>query len=468
MVRPEIRRTAASLAVASALAIGYSQAHASGFALMEQNASGLGNAYAGAAAAAEDASTIYFNPAGMSFLPSGRNITFGGVYIDPSTKFTDNGSTASGVPGVAATQAPLGGTGGDAGKAALVPHAYFATDIAPNWKAGIGLSVPFGLKTEYDPSWMGRFQAIKSEVKTFNINPAVSFKLNDSVALAAGVNYQTFDAELTNAVNIPAATFGAVFAATGSAATAAGAAGAVAATGQTEANVSVKGDDTGYGYNLGAMIKLAPQTRLGLAYRSAIKYHVTGTVTFTNVPTATLNGISPALAAALSNGNVSLDIKVPDTFSAALSHQLDSKWALLADVTWTGWSSIKELKVVRDNGSTLSTTPENFRDTWRVGVGGTYKVSDALALKVGVAYDQTPVNDTDRTARLPDQDRKWLSFGGQFRISPASTIDVGYAHLFVKDTPINQNGGSAAGNGQLVGTYKASINILGAQFAYRF
>jgi long-chain fatty acid transport protein len=468
MVRPEIRKTAASLAVAGALAAGWSQAQASGFALMEQNASGLGNAYAGQAAAAEDASTIYFNPAGMSFLPSGRNITFGGVYIDPSTKFSDGGSTASGVAGVPATQRPLGGDGGDAGKAALVPHAYFATDLAPNWKAGIGISVPFGLKTEYDPNWEGRFQAIKSEVKTFNINPAVSYKLNDSLALAAGVNYQTLSAELTNAVNIPAATFGAVLAATGNPATAAGAAGVVAGTGQTEANVSVKGDDTGYGYNLGAMIKLAPQTRLGLAYRSPIKYHVTGTVTFTNVPTATLNGISPALAAALSSGNVSLDIKVPDTFSAALSHQLDSKWTLLADLTWTGWSSIKQLQVVRDNGTVLSTTPENFRDTWRAGVGGAYKLNDAWSIKVGVAYDQTPVNDTDRTARLPDQDRKWISFGGQFRLSPVSTIDFGFAHLFMKDTSINQNGGSAAGNGQLVGTYKESVNILGAQFAYRF
>src|SRR5439155_21350672 len=115
-----------------------------------------------------------------------------------STKFSDGGSLPSGTGTTASAVRPLGGTGGDAGKAALVPNAYFAMDIAPNWKAGLGLSVPFGLQTEYDPDWMGRFMAIKSEIKTFNINPSVSYKLNDKTAVAAGLNYQTLNAELTN------------------------------------------------------------------------------------------------------------------------------------------------------------------------------------------------------------------------------------------------------------------------------
>jgi long-chain fatty acid transport protein len=479
MVRPEIRKTAASLAVASALAVGYSQAHASGFALMEQNASGLGNAYSGAAAAAEDASTIYFNPAGMSFLPAGRQFVLGGVYIDPATKFSDGGTQQSGLGTIPAGVRPLGGTGGDAGKNALVPNAYVASDIAPNLKAGIGLSVPFGLKTEYDPDWMGRFQAIKSEVKTFNINPALSYKLNDSVALAAGLNYQTLNAELTNAVNTVAAayagTFQKVLAAGGSLATAqatgAAVGTAVAGLGAPEANVSVKGDDTGYGYNLGAMFQLASQTRLGVSYRSQVKYHVAGTVTFSNAPSAAgLNAIDPtgSLAANFANGNVKLDLTMPDMLSFALSHKLDSNWTILADATRTGWASIRDLTVVRDNGTTLSSTPENFRNTWRVGVGSTYRYNDTWSLKMGVAYDQTPVNDTDRTARLPDQDRKWVSFGAQARLSPATTIDFGYAHLFIKDTSINQGGANPAVSGQLVGTYKESVNILGAQFAHRF
>src|SRR6266446_919246 len=158
---------------------------------------------------------------------------------------------------------------------------------------------------------------------------------------------------------------------------------------------------------------------------------------------------------------------MPDSASVALHQKLGSNWTLLADVTWTGWAKIKDLTIVRSNGTTLSTTPENFRNTMRYGVGATYRHSDSWSLKMGVAYDQTPVNDTDRTARLPDNDRTWLSFGGQYRLSKDSTLDLGYAHLFIKNASINQDG-SATASGVLVGTYKGSVDILGVQFAYRF
>jgi len=462
MERTGIRKTALSLAVAGAFAGGVSQAHAAAFALIEQNASGLGNSYAGAAAAAEDASTIYYNPAGMSLLPGGMQVSAGLALINLSAKFSDSGSTQSGTPAAPSSQAPLGGTGGNAGGLSAVPNFYFATDLAKDLKIGVGISVPFGLKTEYDPDWMGRFQAIKSDIATFNVNPSIAYKLNEDASLGFGLSYQHLNAELTNAVNFAAATYGATG---GNVA----ATDAVAAAGR-EGTASVKGSDNALGYNFGAMFKVAPDTRMGLSYRSSIKYHVTGTVTFSGVPTATLTGISPALAAAFSDGNVNLDIELPASASVALQHKLDPKWTLLGDVTWTGWSKIKQLVVTRDTGATLSTTPENFKNTWRIGVGATYRQDDAWSIKMGVAYDQTPVNDTDRTARLPDNDRIWLSVGGQYRLSKDGTLDFGYAHLFIKDAPINQpaNGGSSLLSGQLVGTYKGSVDIFGAQFAYRF
>ncbi len=421
MVRTGIRKTALSLAVAGAFAGGVSQAHASAFALIEQNASGLGNSYAGAAAAAEDASTIFYNPAGMSLLPQGMQISTGLALINFSAKFSDSGSTAPAGIG------SLGGNGGDAGGLSTVPNLYFAMDLAQNWKFGVGVSVPFGLKTEYDPTWMGRFQAIKSEIKTVNVNPSVSYKLDDKTSFGFGLNYQQIDAELSRAVVIgPGA----------------------------ETVADVKGKNSAWGFNVGAMFQPTPDTRLGVSYRSSIKYNVKGTVSIAAVPAL--------------NGDANLDIKMPDTFSIALNQRLDSKWTLLGDVTRTGWSKIQELRVVTNNGQPPSVTPENFKNTWRVGVGATYRYSDDWSIKMGAAYDQTPVNDTDRTPRLPDQNRLWLSVGGQYRLSKDGTLDFGYAHLFVKDASINQNAGSAAANGQLVGTYKGSIDILGVQFAYRF
>ncbi len=357
----------------------------------------------------------------MSLLPGGMQVSAGLALINLSAKFSDSGS-------VAAAGRTLGGSGGDAGDLSAVPNVYFAMDVAPNWKVGVGVSVPFGLKTEYDPAWMGRFQAIKSDISTLNLNPSVSYKLNETVSLGFGVNYQSIDAEFTNAVNLGAG-------------------------GETTADIKAK-DSGSLGYNLGAMFQLAPDTRLGISYRSAIKYHLTGTATFA----------SPLVP----SGDVSVDIKMPDSESIALQHRLNPGWTLLADVTRTGWSKIRDLTIVRDTGATLSSTPENFKNTWRVGVGAVHRYDDAWSIKMGLAYDQTPVNDTDRTARLPDNNRLWLSVGGQYRLSKDGTLDFGLAHLFIKDAPINQNAGSAAAFGQLVGTYKGSVDIFGAQFAYRF
>src|SRR5882672_7094626 len=179
MARTGIRKTALSLAVAGAFAGGASQAHASAFALIEQNASGLGNSYAGAAAAAEDASTIFYNPAGMSLLPGGMQVSAGLALINLSAKFSDSGSTN-------APTRPLGSNGGDAGGLSAVPNVYFAMDVAPNWKVGVGVSVPFGLKTEYAADWIGRFQAIKSDISTLNINPSASYKINETVSFGFG------------------------------------------------------------------------------------------------------------------------------------------------------------------------------------------------------------------------------------------------------------------------------------------
>jgi long-chain fatty acid transport protein len=420
MARTGIRKTALSLAVAGAFAGGVSQAHASAFALIEQNASGMGNSYAGAAAAAEDASTIFYNPAGMSLLPSGMQVSAGLALINLSAKFSDSGSSAP--LGIAS----LGGNGGDAGGLSAVPNLYFAMDLAKNWKFGVGVSVPFGLKTEYDPTWMGRFQAIKSDIKTLNVNPSVSYKLDDKMSFGFGLNYQQIDAELSRAVVIGL---------------------------NAETVATVKGKDNSSGFNAGAMFQPTPDTRLGVSYRSSIKYNVSGTVNVAAVPAL--------------NGNSNVDIKMPDTFSIALNHRLDSKWTLLGDVTRTGWAKIKDLTIVTSNGQPPDVTQENFKNTWRVGVGATYRYRDDWSMKMGLAFDQSPVNDTDRTARLPDNNRLWLSFGGQYRLSKDGTLDFGYAHLFIKDAPIRQDA-TAKNEGILVGTYKGSVDILGVQYAHRF
>jgi len=438
-----------ALAITAMFASG---AQAAGFALMEQNASGLGNAYSGQAAAAEDASTIFFNPAGMTHLP-GRQVVIGGNFIDPNTEFNDKGSTAPFIPPATPLGHTPGGDGGDAGDLAFVPHGYMSWEVLPSqlW-VGIGVGAPFGLKTDYENDWIGRFHGTSSEVKTININPSIAWKVNNTVSLGFGLNIQKFEAELANAVSYTAVILG-------------GGGGFIPGL---EGIAKVEGDDWGFGWNAGALFNISPATRIGIAYRSKIDYDLDGDVNFSNRP--------PALAAALPDGDIEADVEVPDTFSVGLSHQLTPKIQLLADYTWTGWDSVQTIEIRRDNGAGLSALDLNMHDTYRVGLGLNYKVNDEWKLRFGVAHDRSAVRE-GRTPRLPDEDRFWASVGVQWAFSKQGVIDVGYA--FVKalgDAEINQPnldptptpGFPNSPRGDLVGDYDAVVHILGVQARYSF
>jgi long-chain fatty acid transport protein len=383
-------------------------AQAAGFALVEQSASGLGNAYAGQAASAQDASTIFFNPAGMTRLPD-RQVVMAGHLIKPQFKFDGAVSPAIG-----------GGNGGDAGDLTLVPNAYFAYRLTPDVYLGIAMNAPFGLKTEYDNTWLGRTQAIKSDLKTINLNPSIAWKVSESLSLGAGLNIQYAEATLSNATN----------------------------TAISPSVGTVKGDDYGWGFNVGALWQLNDATRVGFAYRSEIDYTVKGTFN--------VNGVTVV--------PIRADLTLPDSASLSLFHTLDTRWDLLADVTWTGWSDFKELRILRNNGTTLGLTTENWDDVYRYSLGVNYHLNDRIILRGGVAYDQTPVSDAYRTARIPDGDRTWIAFGGQYRLSDRSALDFGYAHLFFKDTRVNKTENGIT----LSGTYEGSVDILSAQFTHNF
>lgn len=444
-----------SWSTASALMVMSGSAAASGFALYEHG-SGLGNAFAGGAASAEDASTIYFNPAGLSRL-SGKQIVVAAHAIRPSMKF---GNTAS-VPALA--QPTLGDNGGDGGSWALVPNGYFAMEISPQLRAGIGITAPFGLKTDYTPTWMGRFQAIKSEIKTINLNPTVSYTLNDTVSIGAGINYQHIKGDLTGAVNYSAA---AATAAANPLTPPAVVPGLMAIAGAAAEGVStVSGSDSAWGGNVGVLINAGPKTRVGLAYRSRIKYKLSGTVTFTGVPV--LLSTSPLLQ----NGPVTLAISMPDSASMSVFHQASDKWDFMADLGWMGWGVLQQLNIKRSNGTTLGIpTQENWRDTWRIAAGSNYHYNNQWTARIGVAYDQTPVSDAFRTARVPDSARYQLAVGGQYKPGKNSALDFGYSHLFMNNASIadRQNNPPVSANGNLIGSFKNSVDILSVAYVYGF
>ncbi|MGI9336668.1 MAG: OmpP1/FadL family transporter [Gammaproteobacteria bacterium] len=423
------------MSVAAALAAATAgNAHAAGFALIEHGAAGLGNAFAGGAAEAGDLSTIWFNPAGMTRFDGGH-VQLAAHGIELEFKFEDRGSLA--LPG------NTGGRSDDGGIGALIPANYALYAINDRLRVGLGLNVPFGLKTKYDPGWIGRYQAIKSEIMTINVNPAVSFDvIPDRLSIGAGVSAMYINAELTQAVNLTA----------------------LAGTALPDGFLRFKANDWSFGYNVGAMFQFNPDARIGVHYRAEVRQKLEGNSRVTGVPPA------PALApvSAALNGAISVDVDLPASLSLSGFWRFHEQWALMADATWTEWSSIPRLKIDFDSGAPSRVEELNWDDTWRVSVGLNYYYNPKWTWRFGVAFDESPVPNAEfRTARLPDNDRLWVSLGVGYAWSDNLQLDAGWAHLFIDDTRINRDTLATSGS-LLVGNYDSSADVVGVQARYRF
>ncbi|WP_051243911.1 OmpP1/FadL family transporter [Azohydromonas australica] len=429
--------------------LGCSLAQAAGFQLLEQNASGIGNAYAGSAAVADNASTIFFNPAGMTELRD-REISLGGSLVDLSADFTNRGSSTQTLSGA--------GNGGDAGSRALVPNTYLSWKLGERLWGGLGISVPFGLRTEYDNPWVGSAHALHFDVRTININPSLAFKVNETLSLGAGLNYQKLRADYLRTIStVP-----------------------VAGLPLNASTVLFKADDWSWGWNVGALYKPTPDTRLGISYRSAIKHTVSG-----NLSTSAPTGAGPTVAA-IANSDAYTRIKLPETLIISAAQRVNPQWEALADLSWTRWSSIQDVNIVRSTptaaaaagsplagatgqaGATAQTLEARFRNSWRVALGANFRWNDAWTFKGGLAYDRTPVRGPATTlVSLPDADRTWLTLGAQWRPTNDDRIDFGLARIFIKDADID-NDQTAAGRGRVTGTYESKLWLLGVQYSRAF
>jgi long-chain fatty acid transport protein len=462
----ESSRSRIAAAVSTLLILPPQIASSSSFGLLEQSASRLGTAFAGTAAAADDATTLFYNVAGLTQLESAEVTLVGsGIYIESS--FENAGSQP-------ALGQPLGNEGGNAGGWNAVPSAYLALSFSETLAAGIAFNVPFGLSLEYDPGWIGRFQALRSEIQTYNFNPSIAWQPSDSFSIGIGLNYQRAQAELTNAVNYTAVVAQGLqqLVAVGQLPPAL-VPSVLAANAGLEGTTILRGDDTAWGFNIGLLFIAPTGTRIGVSYRSALEYEIEGSVRFTQ-PTATnpigagIISAASASGAPLANSGAAVDLELPDIAILSVQHPITSKFALLADAQWTGWSSIQELRVRSDTGEVISITPELWEDAWRFALGATYELSESITLRAGVALDSTPVPAATRTPRLPDADRTWVAAGVRWQASDAIQIDAGYAHLFSDDVRLEQNAGSTAANAFLIGEQTSAVDIISVQAAYKF
>lgn len=460
--RPYIRRTwvcgLGGLATLVSLGV-----KAGGFALIEQSVSSMGTAYANGSAGMDDASTLFFNPASMTRL-QGKNAT-GGVHIVHSdVKFSGKGTYNS-----AALPPPLGGApiqgknNDDLGFTAAVPHGAYSQQYSDQLWFGLTVNGPFGLKTKYDDNWVGRYNAIESDLITVNINPSIAFKINETVSVGAGASALYADGKLTQAVD-------------GGLATAFPPIGVppgnppfnwAPGSNTYDGKAKLTGNDWGYGFNLGMLLEPTDRTRIGIAYRSKVDLTIKGNVDVSGLP-------PPILSAGNGKQNAKLDLTLPDSLSLSGLQQLTSKWTIMADVTWTNWSKLDSLDIDIEDGS-QSITQLQWEDTLRYSLGVTYQYNDAWLLRTGVAYDETPIpNEKYRTARIPGEDRTWLALGANYRYDGRLSFDFGYAHLFVDDPKINSSDaydpttGQTTGFHKVKGNYDASVDIFSAQVNWRF
>ena len=383
------------------------QAHASGLQITEQSVTGLGRAFAGGSLPNDDASGAYFNPADL-MLGSGTQMQFGMSFVGITTEAENAGSTIR-LPanlGAVLTQpgtvpvfvtVPTSGRDDDGGTDNLVPNGYYLMDLGDRMRFGLSLNAPFAVSTSYGKGWVGRYHALDSELTTIDFNPSLAYRVNDNLSFGFGVSAQYAEAKLTRAQFNPLAP---------------------ARDGETE----IKGDDWGYGFNLGATYEFDPATRVGLSYRSRVKYTLEGDVTLSGIPGR--SGKTPA----------TVDWTAPDWLLLTAYRRIDDKWAIMGGVRWTNWSLFQELRIKLADGR-QEVIEEKWDDSWTFNIGVSYDYNPEWTFRAGYQFDQTPVQSTEfRTPRIPDSDRNAFAVGFSYRPNPRLSLDFGYMYLSFDDS----------------------------------
>ena len=465
-------------------------AHSAGYRFGTQSAAAEGTANANAAEAA-DASTLFANPAGMTRL-SGWN--FSGVvdYVDPKTRFTDQGSTIS-LPGTG-LQPRATGTVGDTlsfARPAVVPHLYAAYRASDTLAYGVGFFVPWGTKLDYRADWGGRYNLQKVELKSFSLNPNVAWKATPELSLAGGLNMQYMEGKLRRAVPYASAYAKGLLGAAQQAA-AAGAPGLALQLQQQAAqifgnstydgSVAIEGKDWSLGFNLSALWEPAAGTRVGVAYRSSVSHKLKGSADWTqpsNLPANVLAAITGApyngtSALDHNDSDASLAVRTPESISLHGFQQVTPTIAVMADFTWTRDSRLQQLRIDFANSTADSITPEHWKDSTKVSVGAQWQALPALLLRAGYSKDLSPVPSATRSPALPDAHRTWVALGANLAVADNASVGFSFGKVKLKDaamnatddaegeTPCNCSYATARGN------YTTKATIFGVQFNYKF
>lgn len=472
-----LRSAIIAASVAPALAL------ASGYKINEQSASGVGTAYAGRAAVAEDASVVFYNPAAMTELKRAE-LTVGATYIDATGELSNaSKSNAGGAPD--SYESATYSEGGDYIPNPTIPFAYYVRPLSDKMAVGLGVFVPFGTNTNYkSDSIVGGF-ADETTLKVIDIQPSFAYKLNDEISVGGGIDIVYAQALLSKQLDlVPYSPF----------------ASTEAQYKGYENKYSVEGDDWAYGWNLAMFWKLSDKTTFGATYRSQIDIEFTGDSEFAQstgvkawVDPDGAGGPAPAGAYPVNGGTgvvnaqaSKVPLSTPQSVTLSLAHQLTEALQLQAGATWTDWSVFQNLDIIATedgyiddlgqlnataDGKYIGHIEENWKDSIAYAVGGTYNLNEQWLVRAGYAYDDAAVTTENRTARVPDNDRQWLTTGFRFTATQDISVDVGVAYLLFHPAKLNERDnkldGSKKGVSTVQGDYDVDAMALSMQLNYK-
>jgi len=409
-----------------------STAMAAGFHLREQSAAAQGNAYAGATAGAENNAYAYYNVAGLTRI-KGTQFSGGATYIAPK-------STAKNV------RAADGSRDADVQNvvhAAISPYFTISHQINDKWFIALAGNSPFGMITKYDEDWAGADHGVTSDIKTATFTPMVAYKATDKLSLGAGLQIQYVWAHLTNGNQKVTKTD----------------------------SVSLNGDALDLGYQLGLMYEFTPSTRIGVGYRSEIKHKIKGDMKSSG--SALPTGRGKAMIDGLLNQDISAKLNTPAMLSLGIYHDVNERWALMAEYQRVFWSSFRELTFVSREGNNrqgsryISQVHEHWRDTNFYAIGTSYMLDEQWKLRLGLAYDQSAVRLQHRTPRIPDSDRIWYSVGLGYQYSEKLSFDAGFTYIQAHDAKLDTRLTKNDGN-DVTADYSNSIKVFSFGLTYNF
>lgn len=402
---------------------------ANGLALNEQSASSFGTAYAGRSSSALDASTVYGNPAGLSRLE--RKEVSGGFAL---IAVRDRISAAQG-------DAP-GTNNGNSVPLTAIPFGYLSIPVDRRFTFGLGMYVPYGLVNDYESTFQGRYHGSYSKVQVTTLQPTIAYRIDEHVSVGAGITFNRIENNLQSDL------------ATG------------ALNGGKDTHITIKGNDTAVGLNLGFLIDLGSSTTWGASYRSKVAYRAYGHTEVSNTPSAfSLDG----------NYRNRIDTTMPESVDTSFTHHFDERWTGYLGTTWTRWSRIQRVEAVNSGLSPLGLQLgfDNFgddfkwHDTWSAAAGASYRYSRQWLLRGGFAYDQSPARNANRNVRVPVGNRRAVTLGASYTLGSDLVIDIAYGYLREPTVSLDQANASGVQPGYRA-DYHNSAHVLATQMSYRF